>query len=810
MRDRLFIEEREVELQPDTVIAITLQINDFAEMVDRQANYTNQFKVPRTRANREIFELVDVVQSETSLPYRKLKARVIKEGIQVIDNGFAIIESSTDHYNVTVYGGLVDFFKIIEGKKLSDLDLSAYNHLWNFNNVMDSRINTDGYIYAIIDNAQVNYQIDNTNKTIRADYALPCMFVHTIIEKIVSEAGFVLSGDILNSPIYQNLILQIANDKWVLSGKVLNATKTDNTARYNGTSRSNFFAQDDSSGSAVLRVGNFDAQSSWFLSGGNLPHYFVMQGDYEVPNQIEVKFSGRYSWSVIGNNPEKYYISLWKIPLGTGTPVRLRTVVAPANYVMGESNVYFELSIPAGTYQQNDHFYIEALRLAHNPTSSNFYFHAGSKVEAWLNEPVPMTYGDPVVITDNLPDMSQTEFMKAVAQLFGLTYKPDAISGTMKVEGLKVLVDNIQKAKDWTDKLHMERDKNGLPVFDIRYRLGSYAQKNIFRYSNDDAVPESYGEGIINVADETLDAENETISVPFGASLSHKPFDPSIDKLVPIIRRWDTDNTCSIEVNPRVLLLNKEATNPNNISWLDINNGGTTIPDNVPFCRFINPLYPNNLGFNSSLLSDWYELLAKILERTHVLTVQMKLTPIDIAELDHFVPIYLHQFSSYFYINKVSNYVHGSRLTKVELIRIGTGAIDVQTPITLYGDEIVLNNSFDNGLNDWGGSFWYDVYGGVKHDFGMAAIELKQYVSIGALGVGTKYRIEMTVEDITYNGTGFPNTVQLLLDSTVIFTFSSDGTQVVEYTANGESIISLYPSSFFNGTVTFISIKEVL
>lgn len=815
MRDRLFIEEQEVELQPDTVIAITLQINDFSEMTDRQANYTNQFKVPRTRRNREIFGLMDTVQSETGVPYKKLNARVIKEGITVVQNGFAIVESSTDTYNVTVYGGLIDFFKLIEGKKLADLDLSQYNHLWTHTNVVASRNNNDGYIYAIIDNGQVGQQIVNTDKNIESKFALPSFFVHTIIQKIVQSVGFVLSGEILNSTVYQNLILQLANDKWVLAGKILNAEKTDDTTRFAYEpygAVSNFFAQDDSSGDAILRTGNFDAQGAWFQSGGTLAHYFILQDDYEVPSQLELKFSGRYSWWWGIPNPPLTSVDLvvFKLANGTGPSIFLNSVQLPIGFSQGETNQPFEISLPAGSYSDNDHIFLQAIRNGLPGYGSPiFVFHAGTKVEAWAKEPIDMTINDPVSIADNMPDISQTEFMKAVAQLFGLSFIPDPISGELNVKGLKVLYDNIPIAKDWSDKLHMDKDKNGLPVYDIRYRLGNYAQTNYFRYDNDDAVPEDYGSGTLTVNDKTLDSENEAVRVPFGASLMTKPFVSSVDKYVPAVRRWDASGKCSISVNPRVFILNRQATNPENVAWKSYTGTVTTIPDNVPYCRFIHPNFSSNLGFNSSLLSDWYQLLANILDRSNVLNVLMKLTPVDVNELDHFIPIYLHQFNAYFYINKVSNYVGANKLTKVELIRIGTGVVQDSATLTL-SDELIVNNSFDNGMTDWNGDDW-DITGGkASHTAGTARNPLTQTFAGGSLTIGAKYRLEVTVVDMQPNGTGQPNYVDVYIGATFVLTFMSNGTEVTEFTSNGESFISFVPTEEFNGSIAFVSLKEIL
>jgi hypothetical protein len=48
---------------------------------------------------------------------------------------------------------------------------------------------------------------------------------------------------------------------------------------------------------------------------------------------------------------------------------------------------------------------------------------------------------------------------------------------------------------------------------------------------------------------------------------------------------------------------------------------------------------------------------------------EILLTPQDVQDFDPFIPVYLEKYGSYFYVNKIKNFVAG-KLTKVELIRL--------------------------------------------------------------------------------------------------------------------------------------------
>jgi hypothetical protein len=117
------------------------------------------------------------------MPYRKAKARLVKNGIEIVPDGYAILnESDNDGYSVQVLSGNMDFFKTIEGKKMSDLDLSEYDHTWNSATIIDSFSNTEGYIYSIIDWSEDDTYMNTPDRNVNVKGLLPCFFDHTLIK----------------------------------------------------------------------------------------------------------------------------------------------------------------------------------------------------------------------------------------------------------------------------------------------------------------------------------------------------------------------------------------------------------------------------------------------------------------------------------------------------------------------------------------------------------------------------------------------------------------------------------------------------
>jgi len=70
-----------------------------------------------------------------------------------------------------------------------------------------------------------------------------------------------------------------------------------------------------------------------------------------------------------------------------------------------------------------------------------------------------------------------------------------------------------------------------------------------------------------------------------------------------------------------------------------------------------------------SLLAENYKGLNQILTNTVTRTLKFNLPALKVANLKHYIPIYLEQYNEHYIVNKISNYVEG-KLCEVELIKI--------------------------------------------------------------------------------------------------------------------------------------------
>jgi hypothetical protein len=82
-----------------------------------------------------------------------------------------------------------------------------------------------------------------------------------------------------------------------------------------------------------------------------------------------------------------------------------------------------------------------------------------------------------------------------------------------------------------------------------------------------------------------------------------------------------------------------------------------------------NPRKASSLEVSFSSLIGNYTGLSRMLTRSCFRKVKMNLPAHEVAMFSHRVPVYLAQYSAYYYVNKISNYVAG-KLCEVELIQL--------------------------------------------------------------------------------------------------------------------------------------------
>jgi len=196
MDERLYLNGALMDL-PKRAVSRTLQINDFREIKDRQANYSNNVKLPKTSNNIKVLSNLGFNGSTSRLPYEKISVKYVLNGIELISNGKAVIRNTTDFYNLVIYDGNIDMISLLGFETLEDLDFSNYNHDLSFTTFLDFQSNTydDGFIYPL--RGEVQSTVSNT---------IPCFYVGKLFEEIFTQKGWTITGDIFSDSNYKSRV----------------------------------------------------------------------------------------------------------------------------------------------------------------------------------------------------------------------------------------------------------------------------------------------------------------------------------------------------------------------------------------------------------------------------------------------------------------------------------------------------------------------------------------------------------------------------------------------------------------------------
>lgn len=226
MRKVLEIGDYEIELMETDLVPVTKSIYDVENPEARKSSFTKTIKLPSSRVNNQVFiayfDIANYIENDTQFnpfynPTKKVKAVYYEDSLEVI-TGYAqltdIVKTKEEIiYELVIFGENADFFKSIDGKNLSDLDLSDYDHNYTRANIIASWTGTlgEGYYYPQVKNGK---QIDVLiNGGWIKDYwkvnDFDCwIYVKTIWDKIWEQAGFNYVSNFIDSAKFKRLVFK--------------------------------------------------------------------------------------------------------------------------------------------------------------------------------------------------------------------------------------------------------------------------------------------------------------------------------------------------------------------------------------------------------------------------------------------------------------------------------------------------------------------------------------------------------------------------------------------------------------------------
>lgn len=647
----LYLKGQKADLPPDAVFAITVQSNDITKPDSVQSSYSNTLTLPYTECNNALLDNAHDPKSIGGAPYQKLEATVLQDGVEVVPLPQAYLQQASEGYEVQVFSGAVDLFERLGDKSIRDLDLSRFNHAWNFDNVHlgagSWRDYTNGYIYEPINRGK---PFDAGN--LPAEDLYPSVFVRTVFEQLLEEAGVNYSG--IEDVLWDRLVLPFSNDKPVCV-------------------------------QPPGKSGLFET----FPDPWTIEHYGVIK----VVIQAEM--------TRISTNPNAVP-KLWMQLNYKGKEVQAQTVeMTTPGFHQLTATLRIEQDMVLADLELRVHPLNWTADSANTSTGTYFRYYKFEEEAVFLSE---------WDVARNLPDIKQKDFFKAIRALFDLLVSFDPYSNTLQLTPFNKLLENKAKALDWSSRLVYPGTSQRVPV---QYRFGEFARRSWWRYKED--AQGGDGDGYLAVEDEQLEAEKNLVELPFAASQERAGMlyfpvyervygtpgdyvksvqkkagldmwtnlmpaggkilveraaedDPKVAFGWAIYRRVDTAEKWEL-VDQQLRYERKHKLEPR----ISVLNEGT-----VELLIRKSPVYAAwRTGRGSSfapisfasLLPTRYRALQGILDKCKGITPSFLLTAQDVQNYDPSVPVWLDQFQSYWYLNSIDEFT-GAGPTECQLWRL--------------------------------------------------------------------------------------------------------------------------------------------
>lgn len=665
---QLLIDDQEVEIKQDEVIATDYSIAPISKVQTRTSSRSINFKLTKTNLNLGIISNTQKVNNISNIPYTLIKARLLVDGIDQ-NIAFCEIARINQFINIRLYGSNVNFYAQIKNKKISDLDLSAFDIDWTLAKVADSRNKITGTIYPVIDfhADSPNAIVNNTAKSINTNFMIPAFFVHTLIDKIISEAGYSLTGTFKDNVDYKSVIWQLISLS--PSTAFLDLLLVDAQTEAPKDSDIISFSTQEMVLPELTKE-NFDPRNNLKLTVFNntfSPGSLFATGTFNI---------WMYTAEVTGTYNFKTRASVIYNIGGISTSAGLAKV---AN---GSTTAFNILAFPIGSVSTGAGFIAESTvdfgEIALNQGDRVFLFFQSGNVnqQSPLYQLTSATFevydlsaddyvpGDTIIIVSLFESFTQSDLLNLTVQMYGLMIDVNEQRKEVLLKQFSDIIDNIPLAIDVTDIVDPTKDS------DLTFKATDYAQNNLCVYADDDTVKKPVEtDSLIAIDNENLKFEKDLFSSDFAASEVVTRF---IGSKVNNIKIWTDAGGADedfADVTHRLLIIDKQS-----ITDFKYTDGVSTLTTgtNIPLTRFIDNTKDFNLGWGW-LLPRFSDEIIKMLDQYKSISELLRLDAAFINKLDFFIPLYLKEHNAYFYLSKINQHKStDTSSTKVDLVKISS------------------------------------------------------------------------------------------------------------------------------------------
>lgn len=650
----IYIDTDKLDLSEKQVIAMTFQANDLGEFASRQSSYSNGFKAVRSDRNDEILGNASSLTSLSAIPYRVQNCRVYSRGALIDGDALLNVIEAGNEYRLNVYSGFVNFADAIQDKSLQDLDTTDIDLVksnggkhWDIGGM--STIYGSAISPTFVTVQDGNLPINSRDVDVRKQY--PSVYIWELIKRITEGAGWTLESDLIFTDDFKKKILPFTNDypkqakleidnAYVKLNKLVDvivpfATPSVNTVpiwnelsdignKYDATIAQYII---DYAGKYIIdiyqpiRCHFKTATASVGYSATPFVYYGLYKNGTLVSNKlVQQTFNSLTPLSFV----KEFDISgQWAVDCLDGDVLTIKVITVCGGFS------------PSPSYLTGADYYVEYL---YRNDSTN----VPAKLTFTLDDHLP--YHGHWRVATNLPDISQSDFIKSMLLMYNLVPFVDARNKVLTLRKFSTIADR-SRAVDWSG---YEADIQP----QIKLHATSYAQTNEIKYKSDANVQGDYN-GSFTIDDTTLALKKTLVELPYsGADLGECLNGLLVAECLRVL-----SDASEVTPTPKILTIAEDS------QGCRLVDGSFTVNESTTF-------YATFTDDIQTLIDTHYIEFVELLQRYKECLFEMILPESMVQELDLSKCVYIARFGAYFYVNKIDAWKDGVTRCKVTLIKL--------------------------------------------------------------------------------------------------------------------------------------------
>ena len=650
MRQELYIDGVLVDIDDKTSVTTSFNSNLFRDVSQMVGNNTYTVQLPLTTHNRKLIQIADTIPARSPFPYVYHTAKYIRDGVTIIENGYAVLMGIGERIEVVITWGVsAALSDLITGEALlnslqSDATLTWTEHpvvtKWS---VFDADDEAVPYFFAYADYNKPLESSDEWQEVINhgwvCPYLRPVVRVPWLLRLIAEQYGvtFDFSADADAQAFINTLVIPLTNDK------PTELTSVPDVITLQGQmpiGRESIFSFTSDNGGGIFNAVSGTATRLSVSQEKDVTFAFDVEittpvNDGYVLVELQTSFKVQLFDS---NNNEVDDASLtlpFKIFKRTEAEAVLRAqgtidVSLESGWSAGLRLVW-EAAVPITSADVGQTFMSNLLAM-HPEVKAN-----GSEEHVQFGQEYP--------IAANLPAIKVVDFIKALAVLTG-TWPVQPKGNSVTFLPLSWAWERKDYAEEWTRKVipsyEMERPRS------MSFSMSGYARRNWYKWK-DVGDYEGQADGALTIQNATLDKEREVFTMPFGV--------PAVDNRgaahIPIYEVSNYDKLVDGAITPTYdidkagdyLCVAMPKRNQRHIS------GGGNNPD----------VQIGTDGLNlQTIIEEKYGNIVAALSQAVVVKERVRLSDVELMNFDGTTPVYLAQYGTYFAVLSLQGAENGT------------------------------------------------------------------------------------------------------------------------------------------------------